>query len=136
MLSTDNSCFFCWYIIWMSNNLDLRWSPTFWIQIVCKGHQWSSKFTASWLRVYELMHAWWHVWGCVCIRMLCLRGVCMFCVKKLKLEIWAYSVNCQEWQLLKVNNRHWDAFFLKLPGSLTLMYCNDTSDLADDPKSI
>ena len=23
------SHFFCWYIIWMSNNLDLRWSPTF-----------------------------------------------------------------------------------------------------------
>ena len=21
--------FFCWYIFWMSNNLDLRWSPTF-----------------------------------------------------------------------------------------------------------
>ena len=24
-----SSQIFCWYIIWMSNNLDLRWSPTF-----------------------------------------------------------------------------------------------------------
>ena len=24
-----SSHFFCWYVIWMSNNLDLRWSPTF-----------------------------------------------------------------------------------------------------------
>ena len=44
-----NDCFhpfFCRYIIWMSNNLDLRWSPTF-----CIGYQRSSKFTASGLRV-------------------------------------------------------------------------------------
>ena len=56
--------FFCWYIIWMSNNLDLRWSPTKCgasseIQIVCIGHQRSSKFTASGLRVnkYEVICA-------------------------------------------------------------------------------
>ena len=53
---------FCWCIIWMSNNLDLRWSPTFyggfiWIQIVCIGHQRSSKFTASGLRV-KCSHIW------------------------------------------------------------------------------
>ena len=48
--------FFRWYIIWMSNNLDLRWSPTFCgassgSKLFAKGHQRSSKFTASGLRV-------------------------------------------------------------------------------------
>ena len=38
------------------NNLDIQMKPHIlwgfiWIQIVCKGHQWSSKFTASRLRV-------------------------------------------------------------------------------------
>ena len=45
-----------WHIIWMSNNLDLRWGPTCCgasseSKLFCKGHPRSSKFTAREQRV-------------------------------------------------------------------------------------